>query len=240
MKKRIGSLLLAATMLVSVAVPAMATDGWYGSPTSLQPEARTDNEAIEVVTDNVVTGGYIMEKGTREDRPLEQIPYPVIKITTMAMSVSANAKVDAANPGATAEQKASMMTDSALPYSQNATVNEVVDRYYASGTTSELISNYEMSFAAKIVSMVEGRLANYSVIQIADFSANSLAISASNNSVGITFSTPGVKVGSRVMVACIRNGAMEFISATAGNGTISFNVNPSNLGTFVLLTYTEQ
>ena len=151
MKKRIGSLLLLAAMLVNVAVPAMATGVWHGSPISPQPEARTDNEEIEVVTDNVVTGGYIMEKGTPESRPLEQIPYPVIKITTMAMSVPANAKVDAANPGATAEQKASIMTDSALPYSQNATVNEVVDRYYASSTTSEFIDNYEMSFADRVV-----------------------------------------------------------------------------------------
>lgn len=240
MKKRIGSLLLLAAMLVSVAVPAMATGVWHGSPISPQPEASTDNEEIEVVTDNVVTGGYIMEEGTPESRPLEQIPYPVIKITTMAMSVPANAKVDAANPGATAEQKASIMTDSALPYSQNATVNEVVDRYYASSTTSEFIDNYEMSFADRVVSMVEGRLANYSAIQIADFSANVLAIGTDNNSVGIAFSAPGVKVGTRVMVARIKNGSMEFISATAGNGTITFNVNPSNLGTFVLLTYVEQ
>ena len=32
---------------------------------------------------------------------------------------------------------------------------------------------------------------------------------------------------------------MEFVNSSAGNGTISFDVDPGNLGTFVLLTRKE-
>ena len=82
------------------------------------------------VTDNVVTGGYILRKGTAEPRPLEQIDYPVIKITTLSMSAQANANVDAANPGASGDQKAGMMTESGLTYGKNASVNETADRLF--------------------------------------------------------------------------------------------------------------
>ena len=255
MKKKIIGLVLAAAMLAGLTIPAIAAENnvaagdnaglqdpnqtFVDSPSGGQ-EVGTDAEEIEVVTDNVVTGGYIFEIGTPEPRPLEQINYPVIKVTTIAMSIPSNAKVDAANPDASAKQKAGMMTDSGLSYRQNATVNEVADSYYTSESVSEFIGNYEMSIFDKIVSMVEGRMANYSVIQIADISANSLAISSSSNDVRLTFTTPGVKVGSRVMVGRIRNGSLEFVSATAGNGSISFNVNPNNLGIFVLMTCVEQ
>ena len=85
------------------------------------------------------------------------------------------------------------------------------------------------------MAVAEDQLNDYSVIQIADISANTQAISSGKN-VRLTFSAPGVKTGSRVMVGRIRNGSMEFVPATAGNGTISFDVYPGNLGTFVLMT----
>lgn len=248
MKKKMISLALAAALLVGATVPAMAAGSaekdrplslvadreFVGSPSGGQ-DAQSDDEEIEVVTDNVVTGGYIRQRGTAEPRPLEQIDYPVIKITTLAMSKPSNDKVDAANPDATDSQKAGMMTDSGLNYGKNAKVNETSDRYQAAETTSDFVDGYELSFYDKLVSMVEGNMKNYSAIQIADISANSLAISTSK-SVRLTFSAPGVKIGSRVMVARIRDNSMEFVAATAGNGSISFDVSPSNLGTFVLMT----
>ena len=100
------------------------------------------------------------------------------------------------------------------------------------------MDNYELSFFDNLVSMAEGNLENYSAIQIADISANSQA-RGSDKSVRLTFSAPGVKTGSRVMVARIRDGSMEFVNSSAGNGTISFDVDPGNLGTFVLLTRKE-
>lgn len=255
MKKKIIGLALAATMLTGVTIPAIAAGNnvdavdkaglqdsnqtFVDSPSGGQ-DVGTDNEEIEVVTDNIVTGGYIFEIGTPEMRPLEQIDYPVIKVTTMAMSIPSNAKVDAANPDASAEQKAGMMTDSGLSYRQNATVNEVADNYYMSESVSEFIDNYQMSIFDKIVSMAERQMSDYSVIQIADISANSLASGSKNSDVRLTFKTPGIKVGSRVMVGRIRNGSLEFVSATAGNGTISFHVSPNNLGVFVLMTRVEQ
>ena len=90
MKKKMLSLALAAAMLVGAAVPAMAvrssagadghvmeqypTQPFVGSPSGGQ-KAQSDNEEIEIVTDNVVTGGYIRQRGTAEPRPLEQIDY---------------------------------------------------------------------------------------------------------------------------------------------------------------------
>ena len=252
MKKKMISLALAAALLAGVTIPAVAVGSSAGvadetaltgvqpftaSP-SLDPEVQSDDEEIEVVTDNVVTGGYILRKGTAEPRPLEQIDYPVIKITALSMSAQANASVDAANPGASSDQKAGMMTESGLTYGKNASVNETADRYSSAGSTGEFVDNYELSFFDNLVSMAEGNLENYSAIQIADISANSQA-RGSDKSVRLTFSAPGVKTGSRVMVARIRDGSMEFVNSSAGNGTISFDVDPGNLGTFVLLTRKE-
>lgn len=252
MKKKMISLALAAALLAGATIPAVAVGSSAGvadetaltgvqpftaSP-SLDPEVQSDDEEIEVVTDNVVTGGYILRKGTAEPRPLEQIDYPVIKITTLSMSAQANANVDAANPGASGDQKAGMMTESGLTYGKNASVNETADRYSSAGSTGEFVDNYELSFFDNLVSMAEGNLENYSAIQIADISANSQA-RGSDKSVRLTFSAPGVKTGSRVMVARIRDGSMEFVNSSAGNGTISFDVDPGNLGTFVLLTRKE-
>ena len=253
MKKKMLSLALAATLLAGVTVPAMAAgsagtansavlpvteNSFVGSPSGGQ-DARSDDEEIEIVTDNVVTGGYIRQRGTAESRPLEQIDYPVIKITTLAMSAPSNDKIDAANPGATGDQKAGMMTESGLTYGKNDTVNETADRYYAAETTGDFVDNYSLSFFDNLVTVVEGNLENYSAVQIADISANSLALGTGKD-VRLTFSAPGVKTGSRVMVARIRNGSMEFIPSTAGSGTISFDVHPSGLGTFVLLVRGEQ
>ncbi len=252
MKKKMISLALAAALLAGATIPAVAVGSSAGvadetaltgvqpftaSP-SLDPEVQSDDEEIEVVTDNVVTGGYILRKGTAEPRPLEQIDYPVIKITTLSMSAQANANVDAANPGASSDQKAGMMTESGLTYGKNASVNETANRYSSAGSTGEFVDNYELSFFDNLVSMAEGNLENYSAIQIADISANSQA-RGSDKSVRLTFSAPGVKTGSRVMVARIRDGSMEFVNSSAGNGTISFDVDPGNLGTFVLLTRKE-
>lgn len=253
MKKKMLSLALAAAMLVGAAVPAVAvrssagadghvmeqypTQPFVGSPSGGQ-DAQSDNQEIEIVTDNVVTGGYIRQRGTAEPRPLEQINYPVIKITTLAMSAPSNDKIDAANPGATGDQKAGMMTESGLTYGKNDTVNETADRYYAAESTGDFVDNYSLSFFDNLVTVVEGNLENYSAVQIADISANSLALDTGKD-VRLTFSAPGVKTNSRVMVARIRNGSMEFIPSTAGSGTISFDVHPSSLGTFVLLVRGE-
>lgn len=252
MKKKMISLALAAALLAGATIPAVAAGISAGvadetALTGVQPftaspsggqKVQSDDEEIEVVTDNVVTGGYILRKGTAEPRPLEQIDYPVIKITTLSMSAQANANVDAANPGASSDQKAGMMTESGLTYGKNASVNETADRYSSAGSTGEFVDNYELSFFDNLVSMAEGNLENYSAIQIADISANSQA-RGSDKSVRLTFSAPGVKTGSRVMVARIRDGSMEFVNSSAGNGTISFDVDPGNLGTFVLLTRKE-
>ena len=253
MKKKMLSLALAAALLAGATVPAMAAgsagtannavlpateNSFVASPAGGQ-DARSDDEEIEIVTDNVVTGGYIRQRGTAESRPLEQIDYPVIKITTLAMSAPSNDKIDAANPGATGDQKAGMMTESGLTYGKNDTVNETADRYYAAETTGDFVDNYSLSFFDNLVTVVEGNLENYSAVQIADISANSLALGTGKD-VRLTFSAPGVKTNSRVMVARIRNGSMEFIPSTAGSGTISFDVHPSSLGTFVLLVRGEQ
>ena len=124
-------------------------------------------------------------------------------------------------------------------YAKNAVVNNVGDRYYEADSTEAFIDEYELSFFDRVVTKLEGQMDNYKVIQIADISANTLAISSSKNSVRLVFSAPGVKVGSRVMVARIRDNSMEFVAASAGNGKITFDVDPSMLGTFVLMTYVE-
>ena len=210
---------------------------FIGSPSGGQ-DAQSDDEEIEVVTDNVVTGGYILRKGTAEPRPLEQIDYPVIKITTLSMSAQANANVDAANPGASGDQKAGNDDRERPDLRQERFGQRDGGPLSSAGSTGEFVDNYELSFFDNLVSMAEGNLENYSAIQIADISANSQA-RGSDKSVRLTFSAPGVKTGSRVMVARIRDGSMEFVNSSAGNGTISFDVDPGNLGTFVLLTRKE-
>lgn len=128
-----------------------------------------------------------------------------------------------------------MMTESGLTYGKNASVNETADRYRDAETTGEFVDNYQLGFFDNLVAMSEGNLEDYAAVQIADVSANNLAVST-GKSVRLTFPAPGVKVGSSVMVALINNGSMEFVSATAGEGTISFDAHPNHLGTFVLMT----
>lgn len=234
--KKLVSLFIAAALAVNIAAPAMAT--FTPSPT-LTPEVETA-EKIEIVTDNVVTGGVILPKGTPETRPVDEIDYPVIKITTSALSVSANDKIDAEFPAASADQKADMITDSALTYKKNASVNEVVDRYYAADTTKAFIDSYQMSILDKIL-MWGVDLNQYSVVQIADISANQKAIQVANgNAVELTFAVPGVTSGNSVKVAHIKDNSVEFISASAASSAITFKVNLNDLGTYVLMTDTEQ
>ena len=243
MKKKFGSLFLAVTLLANLAVPAMATSGPNSSP-EIITKVTASNE-IEVITDNYVTGGYLFEIGMPELRPLENINYPVIKITTLKMSSYANQKADAENPGASAGQKANIMTESALTYAKNSTVNNVATRYYNADGTGEFIDEYQMGLADRMVYNAKQKMSNYSVIQIADISTNVQARSSDQNSVVLVFDAPGVKTNSRVSVARIVDNSLEFISASAGDGTISFTVNPSSrasdsLGTFILMVYTEQ
>lgn len=254
MKKKLLSLALTAALLAGATIPVMAVNGnntaisndeiqeqdtqsFIPSP-GLTPAARSDDDEIEVVTDNIVTGGYILRKGDKESRPLDEINYPVIKITTLSMSSQANADVDAANPGASSAQKAGMMTESGLYYGQNASVNETADRYLNAESTGKFVDEYDLSIFDRAVLLAEGQLDGYSVMQIADISANNQAASSSKG-VRLTFEAPGVKVSSRVMVARIQNGSLEFITSSAGNGTISFDVYPNNLGTYVLLVRGE-
>ena len=149
MKKKFGSLFLAVTLLANLAVPAMATSGPNSSP-EIITKVTASNE-IEVITDNYVTGGYLFEIGMPELRPLENINYPVIKITTLKMSSYANQKADAENPGASAGQKANIMTESALTYAKNSTVNNVATRYYNADGTGEFIDEYQMGLADRMV-----------------------------------------------------------------------------------------
>lgn len=248
MKKKWMALLAAMALMAGLTVPAVAAGGtaaaesspantadvFVGSPTVKQ-KVETDDQRIEVVTDNVVTGGFILPIGRSETRPLEKIDYPVVKITTLAMSQASNAKVDASNPDATDAQKSDMMTESGVTYAKNAQVNETAERYYAAESTSEFVDGYGKSFLDGLVAAWQKNLKDYAVIQVADISANNLAIAA-NQTVRLTFSAPGVKANSRVMVAWVRNGSMEFVSASAGNGTISFNFDPGRMGTYVLMT----
>lgn len=257
MKKKIGTLLLAATLLANVAMPAFAT-GFTGSPT-LAPEVsdatvEDTGTKLEVVTDNVVTGGEVKEKGESETTQLEDIEYPVVKVTTVSMTISANATIDAANPGASAAQKNAMATDSALSYEKNAKTNAVASTYYSSETTSEFFRSYGVSAYVSATATVQSvatrsgaglaarNLNNYRATQIADISASTAAIQQAGGSrVSVTFSAPGVKNGDLVLVAHFRNnGGVEFLSATAGNGSVVFSVNLSDLSPFMLLTYVEQ
>lgn len=253
MKKKLLSVLLAGVMLAGLAfsaaavnegpdkelLPGQEQDSEMIPSPGIDPTATTDDDEIEVVTDNVVTGGYILEKGTAEPRPLGQIDYPVIKITTTDMSRDSNRKIDAANPAATDKEKSGMMTESGLSYGQNKRVNDTVDRYVGTSSTEDFVGSYEMGLFDKAVTKAESSMDNYRVIQVMDISANSLATGADKSSVTITMSAPGVKTGSRVMVARIRDNSMEFVASSAGNGTISFTVNPHNLGVYVLMVGAE-
>lgn len=248
MKQRWVILLAAMVLAAGLTVPAVAVGGtgtaepepvntvdvFVGSPT-LKQDVETDNQKIEIVTDNVVTGGFIRPVGESEPRPLEDIDYPVVKITTLAMSQSANAKLDESHPEATTAQKSSLMTESGVTYAKNHQVNETAQRYEESESTSDFVDSYSKSLLDSVIAAARGNLKDYAVIQVVDISANSLAI-ATNQTVRLTFSAPGVKASSKVMVGYIQNGTMEFISASAGNSSISFSFDPNKMGTYVLMT----
>lgn len=258
MRKKLGSLLLTAAVLLNVTVPAFAT-GFTGSPV-LAPEVsdatvEDTGTKLEVVTDNVVTAGQIKEKGETETTQLEDIDYPVVKVTTVSMTISANAAIDMANPDATQAQKNGMGTDSALSYEKNAKTNAVANNYYASETTSAFFRGYGLSAYVSATVAVQTvasqsssaglgarNLNNYRATQIADISASKAAIQQAGGSrVSVTFGAPGVKSGDLVMVAHFKDGgSVEFLAAKAGNGTVVFSVSLTDLSPFMLLTYVEQ
>ena len=228
---------LAAMLLLTVVLAAPAQASFVGSP-ALDQDVESTEEQIEVVTDNVVTGGYIRQKGTAEVRPPDQIDYPVIKITTLAMTAPANAKVDAANPDATQAQKVDIMTESALTYGKNAVINDTADRYNQTDTTSDFLDQYKMTLLNRLTAAFSRNLDEYRAVQIADISANDLAISVANGrSVMLTFAAPGVEAGSRVRVLRIVGDSASFVTATAGEGSISFSVAPNSLGVFMLMVH---
>lgn len=237
MNKKIVGLVIAVWMAAAVAVPAGAA---FVSSPQLEPQVQSTEEEIEIVTDNIVTGGYIKQKGTTEARPLNQIDYPVIKITTVAMSVPANAKVDRENPGVSGEEKADIMTESALTYGKNAQVNDTADRYSQMETTSGFFDQYRMSLMDRLTTALRGNLDQYGVVEIADISANEMAVDVANGrKVQLTFAVPGVSASSQVRVARIVGDTAEFITASAKDNAVLFSMNPRESGVYVVMVRAE-
>ena len=148
-----------------------------------------------MVTDNVVTGGYILRKGTGGSR------VPWSRSTTRHQDHHPeHERSGQCQRGRSQSRRIrrpeGRHDDRERPDLRQERFGQRDGRPLSSaGSTGEFVDNYELSFFDNLVSMAEGNLENYSAIQIADISANSQA-RGSDKSVRLTFSAPGVKTGS--------------------------------------------
>ena len=114
---------LAGVLAVAMAGQALAID-WHPSRTQSEVEVTeftTTTATGSTIT--VTTAPAADAAGTVQQ--VADAATPVIQVTPVSATLAANAAVDAANPGATAEQLAATPTDSGLSYAANGQLNNL-------------------------------------------------------------------------------------------------------------------
>lgn len=225
MKKKLAvtltSVTLVAAMTAVMGGQAMAIE-WHPS--------RTQSE-VGVVEDTTTTStGSTITVTTPTGSQVQDSAAPIIQVTPVSETLAANAAVEAANPGATADQLANTPTSSGLTYGANGQLNNLYNQVTSAESTEQLLAATAPAAAAGFQSAV-GEAANaYTPIALYDVAASSSAadVIAESGSVQIAISVPGVANGTQVVAVCWdRNGNSRVVPVRVVNGVVYLTVYSS-------------
>lgn len=225
MKKKLAvtltSVTLVAAMTAVMGGQAMAIE-WHPS--------RTQSE-VGVVEDTTTTStGSTITVTTPTGSQVQDSAAPIIQVTPVSETLAANAAVEAANPGATADQLANTPTSSGLTYGANGQLNNLYNQVTSAESTEQLLAATAPAAAAGFQSAVGEGANAYTPIALYDVAASSSAanVIAESGSVQIAISVPGVANGTQLVAICWdRNGNSRVVPVRVVNGVVYLTVYSS-------------
>ena len=225
MKKKLAVTLTSVTLVAAMAAvmggQAMAIE-WHPS--------RTQSE-VGVVEDTTTTStGSTITVTTPTGSQVQDSAAPIIQVTPVSETLAANAAVEAANPGATADQLANTPTSSGLTYGANGQLNNLYNQVTSAESTEQLLATTAPAAAAGFQSAVGEGANAYTPIALYDVAASSSAadVIAESGSVQIAISVPGVADGTQLVAVCWdRNGNSRVVPVRVVNGVVYLTVYSS-------------
>lgn len=225
MKKKLAVTLTSVTLVAAMAAvmggQAMAIE-WHPS--------RTQSE-VGVVEDTTTTStGSTITVTTPTGSQVQDSAAPIIQVTPVSETLAANAAVEAANPGATADQLANTPTSSGLTYGANGQLNNLYNQVTSAESTEQLLAATAPAAAAGFQSAVGEGANAYTPIALYDVAASSSAanVIAESGSVQIAISVPGVANGTQLVAICWdRNGNSRVVPVRVVNGVVYLTVYSS-------------
>lgn len=225
MKKKLAVTLTSVTLVAAMAAvmggQAMAIE-WHPS--------RTQSE-VGVVEDTTTTStGSTITVTTPTGSQVQDSTAPIIQVTPVSETLAANAAVEAANPGATADQLANTPTSSGLTYGANGQLNNLYNQVTSAESTEQLLATTAPAAAAGFQTAVGEGANAYTPIALYDVAASSSAanVIAESGSVQIAISVPGVADGTQLVAVCWdRNGNSRVVPVRVVNGVVYLTVYSS-------------
>lgn len=225
MKKKLAVTLTSVTLIAAMAAvmggQAMAIE-WHPS--------RTQSEVGIVEGTTTTTTGSTITVTTPTGSQVQDSAAPIIQVTPVSETLAANAAVEAANPGATADQLANAPTSSGLTYGANGQLNNLYNQITSAESTEQLLATTAPAAAAGFQSVVGEGANAYIPIALYDVAASSSAanIIAESGSVQIAISVPGVANGTQLVAICWdRNGNSRVVPVRVVNGVVYLTVYSS-------------
>lgn len=225
MKKKLAVTLTSVTLVAAMAAvmggQAMAIE-WHPSRTQSEVgivEGTTTTATGSTITVTTPTGSQVQDSAA-----------PIIQVTPVSETLAANAAVEAANPGATADQLANTPTSSGLTYGANGQLNNLYNQVTSAESTEQLLAATAPAAAAGFQSAVGEDANAYTPIALYDVAASSSAadVIAESGSVQIAISVPGVANGTQVVAVCWdRNGNSRVVPVRVVNGVVYLTVYSS-------------
>ena len=225
MKKKLAVTLTSVTLVAAMAAvmggQAMAIE-WH--PSRTQSEVGVAEDTTTTTTGTTIT--VTEPTGTQ----VQDTEAPIIQVTPVSETLAANAAVEAANPGATADQLANTPTSSGLTYGANGQLNNLYNQVTSAESTEQLLATTAPAAAAGFQSAVGEGANAYTPIALYDVAASSSAanVIAESGSVQIAISVPGVANGTQVVAVCWdRNGNSRVVPVRVVNGVVYLTVYSS-------------
>ena len=218
---KLTSVSLVAVMAAAMGSQALAID-WHPSRTQSEVE-------VSESTTTTTTGSTITVTTPTGDQ-VQDSEAAVIQVTPVSVTLAANAAVEAANPGATAEQLAAAATESGLSYAANGQLNNLYNQVTNAESTEHLLETTAPAAAATFETTVGAPASEYVPIALYDVaaSASAEAVIAESGSAQVAISVPGVADGTQVVAICWdRNGNSRTVPVRVVNGVVYLTVYSS-------------
>lgn len=162
---------------------------------------------------------------------VENTADPIIQVTPVLVTLAANAAVDAANPGVTAEQLTATRTDSGLTYAANGQLNNLYNKITTAESTEQLLGATVPAAAAEFEATVGAPASDYYThIALYDVaaSASAKAAIAESGSAQMAISVPGVADSTQLVATCWdRNDNSRTVPVCVVNGVVYLTVYSS-------------